>query len=872
MARSPESRRRSAAPPGPRAASLAAGRALALPLAFALLLAALGTVPAVRRDPHLLWSFLGASAALLAWTAAMLAAVRRRRRTLAVEIALRKQHYLQACAHISILLYWGWYWREVYDAAPLIAAQIAFAYAFDALLAWSRRDIYTLGFGPFPIVFSTNLFLWFKPEWFYLQFLMVGVGFAAKELIRWNKDGRRTHVFNPSSFTLMLFSVGLILTGSTGISWGPEIATTQLNPPHIYLLIFLVTLPAQFLFGTAPMTWAAVATTYLFGVAYVAATGTEFFPERPVPIAVFLGMHLLFTDPSTSPRSELGRLIFGVLYGLSVVGLLALLTFLNVPTFYDKLLPVPILNLLIQRIDRVAGSNALKRLDPAAIGKSLLPRWRNLAYMSMWAITFVTMQAVTGAEATLVRADSLLSQGRADEAMARYREFLRAEPADSDGHNNYGVALMQAGRLDDAIASFQRSIELGPDNANTLNNLGLALIRAGRPADAVAPLQRSVDLQPRNRAALDNLAQALMQSGRPAEGVASLQRAAAIAPDSPEAHDSLGVALMEAGRLEDAVAALERALAIRPDSAETLNNLGVALLRAGRSGAAVAPLQRAVDLQPGSGPYDNLGQALMQAGRLDEAVASFEHAVELEPDSPEALNHLGLALLQGERLADAVGPLRRAAALRPASVEAQLNLGAALIQAGHLDEGLAAFRRAIVLRPDSHEAHHALGRALNDAGRADAAMASFRRAVDLKPDYVEGRLTLARALADARQPRAAVVQLREALRLEPGNVPVLTFLAWLEAAAPDARDREEAVRLAARAADLTGRRDAQILDVLATAYAAAGRLEDAIGTAEAAEALASAGPDPELAKQISARLSAYRSRSGARGQVHRRER
>src|SRR4029077_6657963 len=104
-------------------------------------------------------------------------------------------------------------------------------------------------------------------------------------------------------------------------------------------------------------------------VVYFAATGIHFFPERPVPIAVFLGMHLLFTDPSTSPRTELGRLMFGVMYGLGVVGLLALLTHLNLPTFYDNLLPVPILNLLIQAIDRLARSNVLKRFDPAAIGR-----------------------------------------------------------------------------------------------------------------------------------------------------------------------------------------------------------------------------------------------------------------------------------------------------------------------------------------------------------------------------------------------------------------------------------------------------------------------------------------------------------------------
>jgi hypothetical protein len=68
----------------------------------------------------------------------------------------------------------------VYDSAYLIAAQLLFAYAFDMLLGWSRRDTYTLGFGPFPVIFSINLFLWFKPDWFYLQFLMVALGLPPK--------------------------------------------------------------------------------------------------------------------------------------------------------------------------------------------------------------------------------------------------------------------------------------------------------------------------------------------------------------------------------------------------------------------------------------------------------------------------------------------------------------------------------------------------------------------------------------------------------------------------------------------------------------------------------------------------------------------
>ena len=145
-------------------------------------------------------------------------------------VVLRPQHYLQACAQASVLLYWGWYWRPVYDAAPLLLTQLLFAYGFDMLLAWSRRDTYTLGFGPFPVIFSINLFLWFKPDWFYLQYLMIAVGFAAKELIRWQKNGRPAHIFNPSSFPLAVFSLGLILTGTTSITYGDRDRAHPVQP------------------------------------------------------------------------------------------------------------------------------------------------------------------------------------------------------------------------------------------------------------------------------------------------------------------------------------------------------------------------------------------------------------------------------------------------------------------------------------------------------------------------------------------------------------------------------------------------------------------------------------------------------------------
>src|SRR5262245_31634273 len=342
-------------------------RAFRIVLVFILGLALFGLAGPVRANPRLLWSFIGAAAVLLAWNAVLFFSARRHYRIFSLQFVPRPQHYIQPCLQMAIFAYWGWYWPKVYESFYLIIAQLFFAYAFDLLLTWSRQDCYKLGFLPFPIVFSTNLFLWFKPDWFYFQFMMLAVGFAAKHLIRWKKDGRDTHVFNPSSFGLMVFSIALLLTGTTDLTWGKEIAITQFYPPHMYLFIFLIGLPAKYLFGVTMMTMSAVLITYLFGVAYYSATGVYFFFDSYIPISVFFGMHLLFTDPSTAPRTELGRMIFGVLYGLGNVLMYQLLQSAGVPEFYDKLLPVPILNVSIQLIDRIARSKVLRWLDPSSL-------------------------------------------------------------------------------------------------------------------------------------------------------------------------------------------------------------------------------------------------------------------------------------------------------------------------------------------------------------------------------------------------------------------------------------------------------------------------------------------------------------------------
>ena len=150
---------------------------LTAPAVLTLILVVLSFLPRIQSNFNLTISIWGAAIVLLTWLILLYLKLRHENASRMFQTMLRPQHYVQALVQLAVFAYWGWHWRPVYEFGTLLAAQLIFAYVFDMLLAWSRREAYTLGFGPFPIIFSINLFLWFRDDWFYLQFLMVGIGF-----------------------------------------------------------------------------------------------------------------------------------------------------------------------------------------------------------------------------------------------------------------------------------------------------------------------------------------------------------------------------------------------------------------------------------------------------------------------------------------------------------------------------------------------------------------------------------------------------------------------------------------------------------------------------------------------------------------------
>jgi tetratricopeptide (TPR) repeat protein len=218
----------------------------------------------------------------------------------------------------------------------------------------------------------------------------------------------------------------------------------------------------------------------------------------------------------------------------------------------------------------------------------------------------------------------------------------------------------------------------------------------------------------------------------------------------------------------------------------------------------------------------------VQLGHWRDAESLFSHATRVTRDNHVAQYNLGLALARAGRIDEAVDRFSEAARIVPEYAEARHNLGTALLAQGRIEEAAVHLGEARRLSPEVPLAHYNHGRALETLGRSAEAAVAYRDALGLRPEWPGALDRLARLLATAGDERV--------------------------------RDPAEAVRLAETAARLTSSSPRpEVLETLGVAYAADGRLGDAIQVwTQAAELARAAGRDA-LATRIEASARRYRA-------------
>jgi len=291
-------------------------------------------------------------------------------------------------------------------------------------------------------------------------------------------------------------------------------------------------------------------------------------------------------------------------------------------------------------------------------------------------------------------------------------------------------------------------------------------------------------------------------------------------------------------------------------------HLGNELYTMGHPNEAVKHFDRALQINPKyHKARNNKGVMLFTLGRFEEAAVCFNKILELKPDFQEAHSNLGMALYKLDSIDEAIEHWKQAVQLNPTDERLYFNLGSAFTKKNQFDEATNYFNKALRMKPNWPELHYNLGLVYYRQGKLNLATEQSAYALRLKPDYIEAAITLARSLSGLGQIQSAVGNYHKILQLAPDRVEVLNDLSWILATTKDTvvHNPTEAVKFAQRACELTNYQQPERLDTLAVAYAAAGKFEKAIETAENALNFAQSSKRGRLTEQIRSRLQLYKN-------------
>ena len=253
-----------------------------------------------------------------------------------------------------------------------------------------------------------------------------------------------------------------------------------------------------------------------------------------------------------------------------------------------------------------------------------------------------------------------------------------------------------------------------------------------------------------------------------------------------------------------------------------------------------------------------LAKVIAWAGKDAEAYRIALRARALAPDDAAVHFEIGKNAARIGRKEEALESLRQAVSLQPNFAEAKALLASVLIDAGQFDEALRLNQEAVALHPDDARLRLVSAGLLSRANRPREASDACREALRINPDYAEAHNTLAWLLKDQGKLTEALEHFREAARLRPGMVQAMMGLAWVLATHPDShvRNPREALRLAERVVQLSPPQNWVALDTLAAAYAANGRLPEAVQTQRKTLDLVR-GISPKDTSAVETRLALY---------------
>jgi putative PEP-CTERM system TPR-repeat lipoprotein len=454
-------------------------------------------------------------------------------------------------------------------------------------------------------------------------------------------------------------------------------------------------------------------------------------------------------------------------------------------------------------------------------------------------LAFTTLQNVAekdeGEIADLALISAHMRRNEFDLALKAIANLERKQPKKPGPVFLRGMALRGKGDTAGARSAFQATLQIEPAFFDATAQLVAIDVSEHRFDDAQARLEAVVKQNPRNVVARSRMLDLLvLRRARPEQVDAAVQDAIKANPQEPQPHLFLINRLLNAGNNAGALAAAQEAQLRLPDNTSVLEALGRAQQAAGERQQAINSFQKLANMMPRS-PRPYLAIAGIQAAAFDQSSAarSVRKAYEVAPQSADVHRYLLAAADQSKDVTLVMWAAKDLQTRFPASAAGYALEGEG--EAIRKNWAAAARIHAVALTKADANMSHRLRQydILAASGHKDEAeqfVAQWLRRNPKDHEFLSrlGELALARkdyGTAERRFNAVAAIQ--------PSDASAYNNLAWITVQ----KGGKGSVALAEKALALMPK-SPTVLDTLAAAQAAEGRLDQAIATQQQAIAVA----------------------------------
>jgi tetratricopeptide (TPR) repeat protein len=332
-------------------------------------------------------------------------------------------------------------------------------------------------------------------------------------------------------------------------------------------------------------------------------------------------------------------------------------------------------------------------------------------------------------EAKFPQVQTLIEQGRLEEARAQVQEELHRNPTSVDGYIELGVIESAEGDFTNAATTLQKALQLAPNSTKAHNDLGNVYVNQKRVDLAEKEFRTVLRLDPGNRDGNYNLGVLLMAKGSPAEAIPHFER---VRPADVATTFNLITAYFQSKRTAEALRMATELSTRSKNDVKVHFNLGVLLASQAQYKSAQVEFEKADALQPGTFEIlFNLGQTLLRNGNNTQAEIVLMRAMKLKPDSPELLYMVAQVYSNESRPLDALDLLLRAHKIAPENPDIILLMAQISMSQNYYEDAIPLLEAGLKVAPQRSDLLAALGQSYFMSGKADKAIEVFKKLLEV---------------------------------------------------------------------------------------------------------------------------------------------